>query len=320
MFCPHCGAVVPEGTAQCAICGKAVEVGVGAGVVIRRPGVITLIAVLHFIGAAVAALLVLSALWGVSRASSDGPIFTIIMAIVCTAIGTVQLIAGMGLWSMRPWGRTFQIVLSSIGLISFPIGTLIGGLILYYLFRPGVIALFSGRTPEQLTPAERAEIANVQRTGATIAIAVVAIVFVGIFMLGIVSAIAIPNLLVAMQRAKQKRTTADIRSIATAVQAYATDHKHYPEATTMQVLATQIAPTYIRSVPTADGWGHSFRYQCRPTDDEPCGGYAISSPGKDGVFEAETVDQYGSPGPVRGFDGDIVYSNGTFVRLPQGVR
>ena len=41
--------------------------------------------------------------------------------------------------------------------------------------------------------------------------------------IGILAAIAIPNLLTAMQRAKQKRTMADIRTIATAWEARATD-------------------------------------------------------------------------------------------------
>ncbi|MEO6327242.1 MAG: prepilin-type N-terminal cleavage/methylation domain-containing protein, partial [Thermoanaerobaculia bacterium] len=42
--------------------------------------------------------------------------------------------------------------------------------------------------------------------------------------IGIIVAIAIPNLLNAIQRAKQKRTMADMRSIGTAIEAYAIDH------------------------------------------------------------------------------------------------
>ena len=41
--------------------------------------------------------------------------------------------------------------------------------------------------------------------------------------IGILAAIAIPNLLTAMQRSKQKRTMADVRTIATAWEARATD-------------------------------------------------------------------------------------------------
>src|SRR5213076_3437685 len=48
--------------------------------------------------------------------------------------------------------------------------------------------------------------------------------------IGILAAIAIPNLLTAMQRSKQKRTMADIRSIATAWEARATDMNNYGAA------------------------------------------------------------------------------------------
>src|SRR5207247_10856727 len=49
-----------------------------------------------------------------------------------------------------------------------------------------------------------------------------------ISIIGIVAAIAIPNLLTAMQRSKQARTIADIRTLATAAEAYGTDHPEYP--------------------------------------------------------------------------------------------
>ncbi len=44
--------------------------------------------------------------------------------------------------------------------------------------------------------------------------------------IGILAAIAIPNLLTAIQRSKQKRSMADIRSIATAWEARATDNNN----------------------------------------------------------------------------------------------
>src|SRR5688572_19993979 len=41
-----------------------------------------------------------------------------------------------------------------------------------------------------------------------------------VFVIGILAAIAIPNLLTAQHRSKQARTMADLRTIATAVEAY----------------------------------------------------------------------------------------------------
>ncbi len=48
--------------------------------------------------------------------------------------------------------------------------------------------------------------------------------------IGIIVAIAIPNLLNAIQRAKQKRTMGDMRTAGTAAEAYAVDFNHYPAA------------------------------------------------------------------------------------------
>ncbi len=46
--------------------------------------------------------------------------------------------------------------------------------------------------------------------------------------IGIIAAIAIPNLLNAINRGRQKRTMADIRTIGTACEAYAVDNSSYP--------------------------------------------------------------------------------------------
>ncbi len=51
-----------------------------------------------------------------------------------------------------------------------------------------------------------------------------------IAILGILAAIAIPNLLNAVQRGKQKRTMADMHALATAIQAYEVDHSAFPTA------------------------------------------------------------------------------------------
>ena len=47
--------------------------------------------------------------------------------------------------------------------------------------------------------------------------------------IGIIAAIAIPNLLNAINRGRQKRTMSDIRSIATAMEAYSVDFNFYPK-------------------------------------------------------------------------------------------
>ena len=92
-----------------------------------------------------------------------------------------------------------------------------------------------------------------------------------IAIIGILAAIAIPNLLNAVQRGKQKRTMSDMRALSTAIEAYAVDNSTYPAAacatgvyTTVSVTLatnsfTNLSPTYIANVPKIDGWGEFYR-------------------------------------------------------------
>ena len=150
---------------------------------------------------------------------------------------------------------------------------------------------------------------------AVIIIAVIAGGLVIIAIIGILAAIAIPNLLTAMQRSKQKRTIVDVRTIATAAEAYATDNNQYPQ--TFDVLA----PKYIKVVPKNDGWGHPFDYMCLPDETGKCTGYAIASGAKDLRMERELRESVTQPrGATTNFDCDIVYTNGKFAEYPEGVQ
>jgi len=145
--------------------------------------------------------------------------------------------------------------------------------------------------------------------------------------IGILAAIAIPNLLTAMQRSKQKRTMADMRTIATAWEARATDTNKYNAAgltypTTaagLDNLQNYLSPTYVKTFPSKDGWGNQWFFGV----DQAWGGataaqqYAIVSGGKDGSI-ADASAQKG--GASTNFDCDIIYSNGTFLQYPEGVQ
>src|SRR4051812_8099624 len=80
---------------------------------------------------------------------------------------------------------------------------------------------------------------------AAILIAVVVGFFAIVAVIGILAAIAIPNLLTAMQRSKQKRTIADLRTIATAIEAYSSDKNAYPSVSSVEELKPLLVPTYI---------------------------------------------------------------------------
>jgi type II secretion system protein G len=127
--------------------------------------------------------------------------------------------------------------------------------------------------------------------------------------IGIIAAIAIPNLLNAIDRGKQKRSMADIRSIGTAVESYAVDNNVYPVAANATSLSSLIAPTYIKTMPTSDGWNNTFGV------DSVAGQYTLTSNGKDGVSQGCTAGTLTTL-----FTQDICFSNGQFVQYPQGTQ
>ena len=127
--------------------------------------------------------------------------------------------------------------------------------------------------------------------------------------IGIIAAIAIPNLLNAIDRGKQKRSMADIRSIGTAVESYAVDNNFYPK-NQAAVPTTLISPIYIRTVPATDGWNTNWEF----ASDAPGTQYTIESWAKDATDNADANVQTGD------FNCDIVFVNGQFYQWPQGTQ
>jgi general secretion pathway protein G len=145
--------------------------------------------------------------------------------------------------------------------------------------------------------------------------------------IGILAAIAIPNLLTAMARAKQKRTMADMRTIATAWEARATDTNRYnaagatcptlPTKYTPTQMDTMLSPTYMKILPAKDGWGTPFDYYADAAISSTTANaqtYYIISYGKDAKLDSTTC------GATTSFDCDIIYSQGTFLAYPEGVQ
>jgi type II secretion system protein G len=159
-----------------------------------------------------------------------------------------------------------------------------------------------------------------------------------IAIIGILAAIAVPSLLNALQRGKQKRTMADMRSLATAIESYNVDNNYYPGAgagtdacsiysnnTTVSVtlakasaqILTDLQPTYIAKVPQRDGWLNPLYYftqNAASTNSNQ--DYAIQSAGKDGPAITTTC----TVGTTASFNDDIIYVDGNFVQYPEGVQ
>ena len=131
--------------------------------------------------------------------------------------------------------------------------------------------------------------------------------------IGIIAAIAIPNLLNAIDRGKQKRTMADMRSIGTAIESYAVDNNFYPKGMANVAAAgitTHVSPIYMKTVPTTDGWQNPWDVDSTATGSE----YTITSSAKDGT---QGTNNGGTTG---NFDCDIVFANGQFYQWPQGTQ
>ncbi|HEY1250875.1 MAG TPA: prepilin-type N-terminal cleavage/methylation domain-containing protein [Thermoanaerobaculia bacterium] len=144
-----------------------------------------------------------------------------------------------------------------------------------------------------------------------------------IAIIGILAAIAIPNLLNAVQRGRQKRSMADMKALATAVEAYAVDNNNYPAATCpggvftngsygdlTTASFTNLSPTYIATAIRKDGWGRAL-------------GYALSADSQ--AYAIRCNGKNGNPGTVvcgttTNFNDDILFSNGTFIQWPEGSQ
>ncbi len=129
--------------------------------------------------------------------------------------------------------------------------------------------------------------------------------------IGIIAAIAIPNLLVAIQKGKQKATMADMKTIGTACSAYMTDF--YIAPTTLEDDGFgRHRDFYMPHFPIQDGWGGTWNY-LRSRPDEL---YTIHSFGKNRTPDPVSVGSYVVTS-LAGFNNDIVFQNGSFVWGPR---
>ena len=132
--------------------------------------------------------------------------------------------------------------------------------------------------------------------------------------IGIIAAIAIPNLLNAIHRGRQKRSMADMRTVATAIGTYATDMNFYPRGmATLNDFVPHLEPVYIRRVPSKDGWNTVYAAFTDAAGDH----YTIQSFGKNKIDDGMA----GPPGTeTSSFDCDIFHQDGMFIQWPEGIQ
>lgn len=155
--------------------------------------------------------------------------------------------------------------------------------------------------------------------------------------IGLIASILIPNLMDALQKARQKRTMADLRGFGTAWMAWMTDQhgaasagaaKAYPTGNLQPMdyvtLLSYVRPTdtffYAQFVPQIDAWGGEIAYRLGFEGNTPVNVFACA-PARDRTRHqcpANTnvqVEAYLSTD----YDQDIIWADGYFLRWPDGL-
>jgi prepilin-type N-terminal cleavage/methylation domain-containing protein len=151
--------------------------------------------------------------------------------------------------------------------------------------------------------------------------------------IGIIAALLIPNFLDALQKAKQKRTVADVRNTGTAMFSWLTDQvgaaaagqantqidlTSYGASLTASGLSAFLVPQYLQAVPVQDGWKNPYDYYLLTSNPLAKHVMAIRSKGRskleDGpVFTVTSFDP-------TDYDRNIVWADGFMARWPQKTQ
>ena len=124
--------------------------------------------------------------------------------------------------------------------------------------------------------------------------------------IGILAAIAVPALHSAIQKARQRATMSDIRTLANTLQMYAIDTRFYPTTVSMDVLQPLLVPFVTQTFPKYDGWDNLYDYSS-----DGATYYSFESFGADGLPGADI-----SLATRFDFNRDIVFASGVFAASP----
>ena len=159
---------------------------------------------------------------------------------------------------------------------------------------------------------------------------------------GILSALVIPNAIVAIQKAKQKETMKQIVHLATACADYVTSIGYAPDSGNQSGalqagsnFMTSISPFFLKVCPINDQWGHPFRVYTGtavasvydiPAEDIGGDDFLIVSLGRDGEDGGDDSFNYNAVNPTVGmykinsiadFNNDLININGSWLHAPR---
>lgn len=126
--------------------------------------------------------------------------------------------------------------------------------------------------------------------------------------IGIIAAIAVVNFRGALDRSRQTKTMAAMRNMASAINAYQSDHSVLPpDGSTASQLATLLRGGVYNTVEARDGWLNDLVYSTNASQ------YTLRSYGSDGVNGPGDITR----GTRDRFDYDIVLTDGSFTNSPE---
>jgi len=142
--------------------------------------------------------------------------------------------------------------------------------------------------------------------------------------IGIIAAIAIPNMILAIDRARQKRSMGETRSVATALHEYGTDTNQFPPgsggfaAVDPAIGVPGLIPDYVKSIPTQDPWGFQYEYAA----DDKGTDFAYRGKGRGGQPDSPAFPAILSSTISRTtcFECDIVWVDSALLFFPDGKQ
>ncbi len=136
-YCQECGQPVPVGSTYCPNCGS-FKLGPNPPSRIPRPAGVTILGIIQIIMSLII-IVVGVGMGAVLAATSPGLAG---LGAIMAFLAILPLIFAIAFLTGRNWGRILMMIGAIIELIDFPVGTIIGIIILWYLTRPRVKAYF----------------------------------------------------------------------------------------------------------------------------------------------------------------------------------
>jgi type II secretory pathway pseudopilin PulG len=157
-----------------------------------------------------------------------------------------------------------------------------------------------------------------------IILVLVAVGIIGLCLLGIVAAIAIPNFIVAKEKAKQARAVGDVRAIGEAIQKYQNDNGACPDTghqedayyslVNVSELEQFLVPRYLPVLPEKDPWNGTYSYGVSPDNSE----FVLICDGSDNKNEIQKIPE--ELVTTSCYEDEIIFENGDFVQKPEGQQ